>query len=205
MITAEILKAFPYDGLLGEEGSDKPSTSGRKWIIDPIDGTRDFIRGNPVWSNLIALEVDGEIVVGVCNLVAQKQTYYAHKGHGVWRNGEPIRISNVADKNQAVALINGFHHIAKRPFAPRLLDWLSGFWGVRSMGGCMDAMMVASGKAELYFENNAAPWDMAPLKLIVEEAGGRFFNTDGGSSIYGGDCIACVPALADMALEFFRA
>ena len=68
----------------------------------------------------------------------------------------------------------------------------------------MDAMMLASGHAELYIENKAAPWDLAPLKLILEEAGARFHNFDGGSSIYGGNCVACVPALAEMALEFLR-
>ncbi len=205
LITAEILKAFPHDGLMGEEGSDKPSTNGRRWIIDPIDGTRDFVRGNQLWSNLIALEVDEEIVVGVCNLVPLRQTFYAHKGHGVWKNGEPIRISTVDTPEMAVVGVNGFQYLHERPFAPELLKWLSQFWAVRSLGGCMDSMMVASGHAELCIENRASPWDLAPMKLIIEEAGGRFYNFDGRSSIYGGNCFACVPALAEMALEFLLA
>jgi len=205
LITEHILKAFPHDGLLGEEGSDKPSSNGRRWIIDPIDGTRDFVRANPLWSNLIALEVDGEVMVGVCNLVPLKQTFYAHKGQGVWKNGERIHVSNIQSPDKAVVGVNGFHHLHERPFGPELLKWLSQFWAVRSLGGCMDSMMVASGHAELYIENNAAPWDLAPIKLIVEEAGGKFYNFDGKSSIYGGNCFACVPGLAEMALSFLKA
>ena len=72
---------------------------------------------------------------------------------------------------------------------------MSQFWAVRSMGGCLDAMMLAAGQAEFWIENTAKAWDLAPLKVILEEAGARFLNFDGGSSIHGGDCIACVPAL----------
>jgi fructose-1,6-bisphosphatase/inositol monophosphatase family enzyme len=82
-----------------------------------------------------------------------------------------------------------------RPYAARIFDFASGFWAARSLGGCVDAMLVASGMAEVYFEPRVKPWDLAPVKLVVEEAGGRFLNFDGGSSIYGGNCVCCVPAL----------
>ena len=82
-------------------------------------------------------------------------------------------------------------------YGPRLLPWLAQFWAVRSLGGCVDAMMVASGRAEVWIEPHAKAWDLAPLKIILEEAGAIFRNLDGGSSIYGGNCVAYVPKLED--------
>ena len=101
--------------------------------------------------------------------------------------------------------INELHGITSYPFAGRLLDWMQQFWAVRSMGGCLDAVMVARGQADLWIEPSAAPWDLAPLKVIVEEAGGRFFNMDGGSSIYGGSCVITTPGLEEEARRFVGA
>jgi len=94
-----------------------------------------------------------------------------------------------------VLCVNGFNATHTLPFQPILLDWMRQFWAVRSMGGCLDAVMVARGQADLWIEPTAAPWDLAPLKVIAEEAGARFFNFDGGGSIYGGNCIVATPGL----------
>lgn len=187
--------AFPDDGLLGEEGALEESRSGRLWIIDPIDGTRDFIRGIDTWGVLIGLEVDGEVVAGVCNLPAQCEIYLASRGSGAYRNDDRLRVSGIQSPDQALLCLNGFNDISEQPFADRLLEFMDEFWAIRSMGGCQDAMMVAGGRADAWIEPSAQAWDVAPIKIIVEEAGGRFFNFDGGSSIYGGNCVVCVPAL----------
>jgi len=194
---------FPGDGMLGEEGTRKDSGNGRRWIIDPVDGTRDFVRGNPAWAVLIGFEAAGEVEAGFAFLPAMDQMFCAARGAGAFRNDNAIHVSPIAEASQAVLCLNGFNAIQKCAFAPRLLDWMRRFWAVRSMGGCLDALMVASGQADLWIEPTAAPWDLAPLKVIAEEAGGRFFNFDGGSSIYGGNCVIATRGLEAAAMELF--
>jgi histidinol-phosphatase len=195
LIAGILSEAFPGDGFLGEEGAHVESRTGRRWILDPIDGTRDYIRGNPMWANLIGLEVGGEIVAGIVNLPALGALYSGSKGGGAQRNGVPIRVSTKVSAADSVVCVNGFNKLGHTTFRNRLLDWLEPFWAVRSLGGAPDAMLIASGQAEIWIEPVAAAWDLAPVKIIVEEAGGVFFNFDGHSSIYGGNCICCAPTL----------
>jgi histidinol-phosphatase len=203
-ISRSLEEAFPEDGLLGEEGAAKDSRSGRRWIIDPIDGTRDFVRGNRAWAILIGLEEAGEVVAGVSYLPAMDEMFTAARGAGAFLNGEPIRTSDISDASQAVLCVNGFNSIRKHEFSAGLLDWMAQFWAVRSMGGCLDAMMVARGQAELWIEISGKPWDFAPLKVIAEEAGAKFFNFDGGSSIYGGNCVICAPGMEEIARKLVK-
>ncbi|HZT33853.1 MAG TPA: inositol monophosphatase [Bryobacteraceae bacterium] len=201
-IARALEEAFPDDGLLGEEGSDKPSQSGRRWIIDPIDGTRDFVRGSLPWAVLLGLEADGEVVAGFSYLPALGEMFHASRGGGAYRNGDRIRVSPIGEPARAVVCVNGLNGLTRYGFAPRLLDWLKPFWGVRSMGGCLDAMLVAQGQAELWIEPTGKPWDFAPLKIIAEEAGGRFFDFQGRNTIYGGNCVIVNPALEEEARRF---
>jgi len=198
-IVGHLRAAFPRDGILGEEGSREEAPSGRRWIVDPIDGTRDFLRGLPGWSNLIALEIEGEPVVGVCNLAAVGELYWAAQGQGAWvetsSGRRRIHASRIERRNEAVVCLTAFNDLRKHPFAGRALEFFSEFWAVRSFSGCQDAMHVAAGRAEAWIELGAASWDLAPLKVIAEEAGARFFNFDGRASIHGGNCVICVPAL----------
>ncbi len=102
LIARLLSEAFPEDGLLGEEGTLAESRSGRRWIIDPIDGTRDYVRGNPLWANLIALEEDGEVVAGVVNLPMLGNLYSAWRGGGALHNGSPIGVSSKSSIDEAV-------------------------------------------------------------------------------------------------------
>ncbi len=97
--------------------------------------------------------------------------------------------------DESVLCLNGYDKVAEAPFRDRLLDWMARFWAVRGLGGAADAMMVASGQAEIWMEPSASPWDFAPLKIILEEAGARYLNIDGGSTIYAGNGIGCAPGL----------
>ena len=195
LIVRELRAAFPDDGFLGEEGASEPGRSGRRWIVDPIDGTRDFVRGYPTWSNLIGLEADGEVVVGVCNLAAQGQLYWAMRGGGAFRNEEPMRVSRIDRRDRAVFCLTAFSNLQRSPLRDTIVDYMAGYWAVRSMGGCQDAALVVSGRAEAWVELEAKAWDLAPFKVIAEEAGARFFNFDGGASIHGGNAVICVPFL----------
>lgn len=195
MIAKRLSEAYPDDGILGEEGAERPSRSGRRWIIDPIDGTRDFVRGNRFWSVLIGLEEDGEVVAGITYFPAMGDLFTAARGEGAFCNGERVHVSGIQDASKAVICVNTFGNIGRYPFAPALFVDLPKFWAVRSMGGCLDAVMVARGQADLWIESAGQAWDFAPLKILAEEAGGRFFNFDGGSSIYGGNCVICTPGM----------
>lgn len=202
LIVGQIHSRFPEDGLLGEEGSSVESHNRRRWIIDPIDGTRDFLRGMPLWGVLLALEVDGEVAVGVAHMPSRSETYFASKGGGAFLNGQKISVSSVADSRQAVISVNNLNGSARHRYGPKLLDWLAQFWAVRSMGGCMDAMMLARGSLDVWFEPQAQPWDLAAPMIILEEAGAHFFTFSGERTIYGGNCVGCVPALEPVVRSF---
>jgi histidinol-phosphatase len=204
LIVSELRAAFPGDGFLGEEGASAEGTSGRRWIVDPIDGTRDFLRGLATWSNLIGLEVDGEVVLGTCNLVAQGELYWAVRGQGAWRNDRRIRVSSIDRRDRALVSFTAFNNLKGSPLEPTILDYLSGFWAVRSMGGCQDAVLVVSGRGEAWIELEAKAWDLAPFLVLAEEAGARFFNFDGGRSIHGGNAVICVPFLEHELRELVR-
>ena len=205
LIVEGLTAAFPEDGLLGEEGAARESKNGRKWIIDPIDGTRDFIRGTRAWSVLIGLEEDGKVVAGHAYFPALKEMFSAAKGEGAWWDGARIQASKVTKKSEALLCCNGLSFMGRYPFAGGLIDWLSEFWTVRSFGGCLDAMLLATGRADVWLEAKAAPWDLAPLKIIAKEAGCVTFDFAGVDTIYGGNYVICVPALADEVGRFVGA
>jgi histidinol-phosphatase len=201
LIVDQIAREFPEDGVLGEEGANRASHNGRKWIIDPIDGTRDFVRGIPLWAVLIGLEQNGDVVAAAAHCPKQGWLLWAGRGQGAWANGSPIHVSDVSDPSQAILVLNGFNKNGLGRIAPRLLPWLHSFWAVRSMGGAIDAMLVAQGNADVWIETQASPWDLAPLKLLIEEAGGVFGSFSGEKTIYGGNAYACAPGLESYVKE----
>jgi histidinol-phosphatase len=201
LIVDGIAREFPSDGVLGEEGANRESRNGRKWIIDPIDGTRDFVRGIPLWAVLIGLEQDGEIVAAAAHSPGQDLLLWAARGSGAWTGSHRLQVSDKSDPAQGVLSFNGFNKVGVSRFSARLLPWVGRFWAVRSLGGSVDAMLLAQGKADVWIEPNAAPWDLAPLKLLVEEAGGRFASFSGENTIYGGNAYACVPGLESYVRE----
>lgn len=202
LIAATLEREFPRDGLLGEEGSAQESRNGRKWIIDPIDGTRDFVRGNRLWASLLALEVEGRVMLGVAAFPALDELYWAVRGEGAFRNGRRIHCSSITDVSRAVGCINQMNNARQRPGADRILELLSKFWAVRGLGGAMDAMWVAAGHAEFWLEPAAKPWDLAPLQVIAQEAGALYMDYRGEETIYGGNAVICVPALEPLARWF---
>jgi histidinol phosphatase-like enzyme (inositol monophosphatase family) len=202
LIVAELQRSFPEDGLLGEEGASRESSNGRRWIIDPIDGTRDFIRNTRAWSVLIGLEEKGQVVAGFAYFPSTGEMFSAAQGQGAFRDGHRIQASGIQKKSEALLCCNGLGFMHRCPFAGELLQWLSEFWTVRSMGGCLDAMLVATGSADAWIEAQAKPWDLAPLKIIAEQAGCVTFDFEGIDTIYGGNYVICVPALADEIKRF---
>jgi histidinol phosphatase-like enzyme (inositol monophosphatase family) len=204
LICGMLEEAFPDDGLLGEEGARKESKNGRRWIVDPIDGTRDYVRGNPLWSVLIALEENGEVQAGVAHLPVFCDTLWAARGSGAFRNSKPVRVSNIADPASAVLTVNSLNRIQGMPFAQGLIDFASRFWAYRCLGGTPDAMLLASGQVDVWIEPKVAAWDLAATQVILEEAGAVFFDFAGHRTIYGGNAVACTPGLEATLRDFFR-
>ncbi len=203
IIRQAIEREFPADGILGEEGASKAGSSGRRWIVDPIDGTRDFVRGNRFWCVLIALEEADQSLAGVAYFPLLQETYWASHGSGAYCNEERLRISDIATLDECVFSPNGLHLPAARPYLSRVTELMQRCWSVRSYGGALDACLAAAGKAEIWFEPKVEVWDLAPLKLILEEAGGLFFAIDGSRSIDRGTAIGCAPGVETQVREAF--
>jgi histidinol-phosphatase len=203
LIRAMIEREFPGDGIFGEEGSRKPGTSGRRWIVDPIDGTRDFVRGNRFWCVLLALEAADGVLAGVAHFPSLGETYHAARGMGSYRNGERLWVSSIATIGQAVFSPNGMHQMASGPYAPAIMDFAARSWAVRSFGGALDACLLAAGQIDVWLEPKAEVWDLAPLQVIIEEAGGIFFALDGSRRPDAGNAAATTPALEKDVRAFF--
>ncbi len=203
LLCGMIEREFSDDGILGEEGARKQGTSGRRWTIDPIDGTRDFVRGNRFWCVLIALEVSGESQLGVAHFPMLAEMYQAVRGGGSFRNGERLHVSTINRMDKAVLSVNGMHAMAGERYAPGMMDFMSRFWAVRSAGGALDAGMLAAGQVDVWLERKAEVWDLAPLQVIIEEAGGRWFALDGSRRLDVGNAVACAPGLEAEARRFF--
>ncbi len=204
IVREAIEREFPDDGILGEEGSSRSGSSRRRWIIDPIDGTRDFVRGNRFWCVLIALEEQGEPVVGVSHFPLLDETYWAVRGGGAYLNRDRrLHVSATASITDSVFSPNGLHLIEARPYLRRVMELMQRSWAVRSYGGPLDACMLAAGMAEIWFEPKVEVWDLAPLKLIIEEAGGEFFALDGSRHIDRGTALACTPGVSRAVRDAF--
>jgi histidinol-phosphatase len=189
-------REFPEDGILGEEGAAKSGTSGRRWVVDPIDGTRDFVLGNRFWCVLVALEEGEESLAGVAHFPMLGETYWAAKAGGAYLNGERLRTSSRTSVAECSFHPNGLQLAEARPYLPTIVELIQQSWSVRVYGGALDACLLAAGKVDIWFEPKVAPWDLAALRLIIEESGGEFFALDGSRSIYRGNALGCTPGLA---------
>ena len=180
-----IATARPGEAVFGEEEGDDGGPV--RWIVDPIDGTKNFSRGIPVWATLIALEHDGELVCGVASAPALGHRWWAARGEGAWRDGEPIRVSRVARLEDGTVSFSrsGLRRAPEQTLAFVLRAWhgqpFSDFWA---------HLLVAEGAVEAAVEHVMEPWDNAVLQIVVEEAGGRFTNLAGEPRYDGGSAVS---------------
>ncbi len=196
----EILgRAFPDCGVLGEEFGGR-GTKEVRWIIDPIDGTKNFVRGIGIWATLIALEERGEVTVGVIHNPVTAELYTARRGAGAFLNGERIRVSDVAELGRAFFLHAGLGIVRKGGHWDGFARLIDATDRQRGFGDYMGYGLVAEGKAEIYAELDLKPWDLAAPKILVEEAGGRFTDFAGRTTIYTGTAVATNGRLHDTAL-----
>ncbi|HEV8471708.1 MAG TPA: inositol monophosphatase family protein [Methylomirabilota bacterium] len=192
-------RAFPDWGFLGEEFGAKGPAEVR-WIIDPIDGTKNFVRRIPVWATLLALEARGEIVAGVIYNPATDELCAARRGGGAFVNGERVRVSDVATLGGATLLHAGLKLYREAGLWDGLVRLVDATDRQRGFGDYLGYTLVASGRAEIYTEVDLKPWDLAPCKIVVEEAGGRFTDLAGQATIYSGTSLATNGRVHDAAL-----
>jgi histidinol-phosphatase len=204
LLRTSLLGAFPGDGFLGEEFGDQPGTSGFRWIVDPIDGTRSFVRGIPIWGTLVGLEHQGEQIAGVVAAPALGHTWRGLRGEGAYRGERRIRVSDVAELSQAVLFYTNlawFERAGKRDHFLRLAARTQ---NQRGYGDFWGHMLVAQGSGDVMAEQGVHIWDVAAVKPIIEEAGGRYSDWDGEPNINRPDVLISNGKLHETALALLR-
>jgi len=199
-----IIDAFPNDSFLGEETGESGSSKERRWIVDPIDGTRPYIRGIPTHSVLIGLEENGEPSVGVIYLPAMDIICHAAKGGGAFLNGEKISVSSTDKISTAMGSTLGLVEYADEPLGRGMLSLMRA-WDYTY--GFMDAysyVLLASGKLDVCVSLLDKAWDCAAAACIVKEAGGQFSDVLGNKSVHNGSIVLTNGILHDQTLKFFE-
>ncbi len=201
LLRAEIRRRFPDHGIVGEEHGEVLPGASVRWILDPIDGTKSFVHGVPLWGVLIGIEVEGEPVVGVVHLPALGETVTAARGLGARWNGEPCSVSSESRLDRSLLLTTdeaAFHgHSGEAGW--RALAAAARM--TRSWGDCYGHVLVATGRAQVMVDPVLASWDAAPLLTIVTEAGGCFTDVSGEPTIHGGSGVSSNPALHPRVLK----
>lgn len=207
LLRERIAARFPSHAVLGEEaGFDPGSGDVPRWLLDPIDGTHNYVRGIPVWATLIACEVDGVVVAGVASAPALDTRWWAGRGLGAYRGtcartgaGERIHVTETARLDQAQVLYGGYGYVADR-WGAAATGLLGEAWRTRGLGDFWQHCLVAEGAAEVALEGAANAWDLAALIPIVEEAGGRLTDGGGATDPDAGYCITTNGALHEAVL-----
>ena len=176
-------KLFPGDGFLGEEFGDTPGTSGYRWIMDPIDGTRSFVRGIPLWGTMVGLEYKGELVAGIIDCACQGKTWHALQGNGAYRDDTRIRVSDCADLSKSNVFYSGLNWFVKAGREAQFLEIVRRTERQRGYGDWYGFMLVAQGSGDAMIEYGVHSWDVAAVVPIIHEAGGTFSCWDGSLSI----------------------
>lgn len=192
---AWIEQRFPDDGILGEEFGDVRPNAQRRWIIDPIDGTKSFVRTVPLWGTLVAVTEGESVLAGCAYFPAVAETVVAALGDGCFWNGTRCSVSSQSDLASATVLVTDdtFAQREERERAWRKLT--AGAGVVRTWGDCYGYLLVATGRADVMIDDVVSPWDAAALYPIITEAGGIFTDWTGKPTAFGGDIIATNAAL----------
>jgi histidinol-phosphatase len=206
LIRGTLAAERPGDAILGEEFGGDPVFEGRQWVVDPIDGTKNFVRGVPVWASLISLLVDGVPVVGVVSAPALSRRWWACAGFGAWTShdgGEPrlITVSDVRSLGSASLSFSSLSGWSDRNIRDRFVGLTDDVWRVRAYGDFFSYCLLAEGALEIALEPEVSLWDLAALDVLVREAGGAFTNLEGASGPHGGSAVATNGSLQDEVLS----
>lgn len=201
LLRAEIRRRFPDHGIVGEEHGETLPGAPVRWILDPIDGTKSFVRGVPLWGVLIGIEVEDEPVVGVVHLPALRETVTAARGRGCRWNGAPCAVSSETRLERSLVLTSDEAALHGHPREAGWRALAAAARMTRSWGDCYGHVLVATGRAQVMVDPVLASWDAAPLLTILTEAGGCFTDVSGEPTIHGGSGISSNPALHPRVLD----
>ena len=204
-LRAAIARERPGEAVVGEEFGAAGDGASARWILDPIDGTKHFVRGIPLWATLIALERDGVLVAAVASAPALATRWWAARGEGAFANGLAIRVSSVARLEEASFSHAGSGSFERHGHGAALRALSQRAWMERAYGDFWQHMLVAEGRIDFALEASVNLWDMAAVQLIVEEAGGRFTDFDGVARPNGGSGISSNGLLHDEVLAALAA
>jgi histidinol-phosphatase len=204
LIRSHVAAAFPTDGVLGEEYGNQTGTSGFRWIIDPIDGTKSFVRHIPIWATLIGLEYQKEQIAGVVYIPVLGMTYRALRGADAYNNERKIHVSDVSSLSDSLVCYSSISWFTKAGREKAFLELARRTSRQRGFGDFYGFVLVAEGAADLMVEHGVHPWDVAGIKAIVEEAGGKFTDWDGNPTIDRPYVIASNGKVHAEALEILR-
>lgn len=199
---AWLAERFPRDGVFGEELADERGDAPRRWILDPIDGTKAFVRGVPLWGTLVACCEGDTVIAGAACYPAVQETVAAALGEGCWWNGSRASVSPVATLREATTLITDDRFLER---SHRRAKWhaLSSEAAVaRTWGDCYGYLLVATGRAEVMVDDIVNPWDAAAMYPLITESGGRFTDWLGRDTAFGGNVIATNAALGDIVRSY---
>lgn len=186
-----LLERYPHHAVLGEEdGLTGDDNAEWKWLLDPIDGTKSFVRGSPLYGVMIGLLRDNEPVLGVVNIPVLGELVYAAQGTGCWCNGRPARVSSIASLDESLVVAStarNYGRYGKGAAFESILDKCHMF---RTWGDCYGYVLVATGRAEVALDPILNPWDAAPLLPILREAGGTFTDWNGNPTVHGEEGVA---------------
>jgi histidinol-phosphatase len=185
----------PGDSVVGEEFGGTTTFNGRQWVIDPIDGTKNFVRGVPVWASLIALLEDGVPTVGVVSAPALHRRWWAARGHGAFAAvdggpARPLSVSSVAQLDSASLSFSSLSGWAQRGLRDRFIELTDAVWRVRAYGDFLSYCLLAEGAVDIAAEPEVSVWDLAALDVLVREAGGTFTGLDGAAGPHRGSAVA---------------
>jgi histidinol-phosphatase len=213
-VRTRIAEAFPDDGLVGEEFGEQSSGSSRRWFIDPIDGTHNFVRGIPLFGTLLALEVAGDLVLGVMSAPALGTRWYATRGMGAWAVTLPrapgedgarrLRASGVTRLEDAQLLYSSVPELIRSDRVPGFERLIGRVWRDRGFGDFWGYALVAEGAAEAMVEIGVNSWDLAAPLVVLEEAGGRLTDLDGERTIHNRSVLATNGVLHEALLTELR-
>ncbi len=208
LLRARIAERFPQDAILGEEFGEQPGTSGYRWILDPIDGTKSFVHGVPLYGTLVAVEHGGRSVIGAIYAPALDEGVFAAVGQGTWHvsQGEAPRRARVStcDKLSEALLLTSELRFPTPERQRALAQLVDASRINRTWGDCYGYLLVATGRAEVMLDPAMALWDAAALQPVLEEAGGTLCDWQGNASIYSGEAVATNGRVLDEVLAVTR-
>jgi histidinol-phosphatase len=199
LVRERLREAFPDDGVLGEEEAEHVGTSGRRWIVDPIDGTKAFARGVPLYTTLLAVEDGTGPLAGVIVVPASGEAVWAARGEGCLHDGRPTRVSTTPSLGDAYVTTSSYTHWPE----DALLGLHRSGAAMRTWGDGYGYLLVATGRMDAMVDPEAAPHDLAAMPVIIGEAGGRFTDVAGGDGYAGGSGIATNGILHDEVTALF--